>query len=394
MSNTEPHFYDLSTYWQILSLTGPDTLSFLQNITPNDVSGLYDGRGHHNAFLDKKSEVLADFWLYRQTDTHFTVVTESHQTEAFQAAADSYLFAEELSIVPVQHYCYLIHGHRARQSVLELFPNIEDQLLPDSITQTNFEDKEILIIQRTFSGYPSFILTGESSHACSIKQLLLNNAGLDERSVEDYDLMRLESGVPEYGKDFDNSFKLLELNRPDEMINFEKGCYPGQEIVARTRRRGTPRRLLLGLTWNSEERFPTGSPITFNDKESGTLMSNAWSPSLGYSIGLAYINKTLQLEDGSVDIRINDSALNAKIVYPPFVFPEELRQEALDAYQSGMDEFHNDNHEKAKTHFSHAISLDPHYVDAYEALGVTLERMERYDEALVHNRRFADRKEQ
>jgi folate-binding protein YgfZ len=382
-------FYDLSDQWTMMRCLGADTRSFLQNITPNDLLTLENGQGHHNAILDKKSNILCDFWLYCLTESEWAILTEQSQEQAVTQAVDSYHFSEEFDMQTRQATILLVHGKEAMDCLKTVFPNMPSSPALNSVSLVDYEDSKILVFQRTFSGYPSYIIVSEN-HPDPFIQTQLAQSGAMQSDTAAYDMMRLEAGIPIYGLDFDSDIKLLELNRPDEMISFTKGCYPGQEIVARTRRRGTPRRLLLGLEIEQNVSLDRASTILFDSKDCGLCMSNTWSTRLNKTIALAYINKTLQLEDGLVDLMIGDTAVKARIVTPPFYFPEALREEAVQSYKNGMQAFHDNKFEQAIDFFRHAITLDPHYVDAYEALGVSLERMERYDEALRHNRRFAE----
>lgn len=100
-----------------------------------------------------------------------------------------------------------------------------------------------------------------------------------------FDTLRVEAGEPWFGIDTDERTIPLEAGL-ERAIHFNKGCYPGQETIARITNLGHPARQMLGVRWNSEDPPPAG-PIFVGEAEAGRLTSSTYSPRLAAAIGLA-----------------------------------------------------------------------------------------------------------
>jgi folate-binding protein YgfZ len=130
-------------------------------------------------------------------------------------------------------------------------------------------------------------------------------------SEADYEVLRVERGRPRYGVDLDDSVIPQEAGLNDRAVSFTKGCYVGQETVARLYYRGKPNRRLLGLRLGAPA--PPGSELRLGEKVVGRLGSSVVSPQLG-PIGLALVRREAAPGD-TVDV----DGVSALIVDVPFV---------------------------------------------------------------------------
>jgi folate-binding protein YgfZ len=126
----------------------------------------------------------------------------------------------------------------------------------------------------------------------------------------DAEVVRVERGRPRYGVDLDDSVIPQEAGLNERAVSFTKGCYVGQETVARLYYRGKPNRRLLGLRLDSPA--PTGSELRLGERVVGRLGSSVVSPDLG-PIGLALVRR----EAAPGDI-VEVNGVNALIVDVPF----------------------------------------------------------------------------
>ena len=122
----------------------------------------------------------------------------------------------------------------------------------------------------------------------------------------------MESGRPRYGVDLDDSVIPQEAGLNDRAVSFTKGCYVGQETVARLFYKGRPNRHLRGLRLSAPA--PAGAPLLLGEREVGTLTSSAVSPALG-PIGLALVRR--EAEPGA-ELRVGDDDVRATVVELPF----------------------------------------------------------------------------
>jgi tRNA-modifying protein YgfZ len=130
-------------------------------------------------------------------------------------------------------------------------------------------------------------------------------------SEADAEVVRVEHGRPRYGVDIDDSTIPQEAGINERAVSFSKGCYVGQETVARLYYRGKPNRRLLGLRLSAPA--PTGSELRLGEKVVGRLGSSVVSPDLG-PIGLALVRR-----EASPGDTVEVDGVNALIVDVPFV---------------------------------------------------------------------------
>jgi folate-binding protein YgfZ len=119
-------------------------------------------------------------------------------------------------------------------------------------------------------------------------------AGAKQVGDEAAEIVRVERGIPRQGTDFGSENLPGEAGIVERAVSFTKGCYIGQEPVARMYHRGRPNRTLRGLRLNAAA--PSGAPVTAGPKEVGRLTSSVSSPRLG-PIGLAILRREVEAGD-------------------------------------------------------------------------------------------------
>jgi len=128
------------------------------------------------------------------------------------------------------------------------------------------------------------------------------------------DIVRVESGVPRYGVDMDESNLAQETGLEEEAISYDKGCYLGQEVVARIHFRGHVNRRLAGLRFR-EEAASAGAALHDGEREVGTVTSAVESPEFG-PIGLGYVRR--EIETSSV-LRVSGGEVTvAEVPFRPY----------------------------------------------------------------------------
>ena len=136
-------------------------------------------------------------------------------------------------------------------------------------------------------GEPGFDLYVDCAQAGALKETLVN-AGVVELDAATAEAVRIESGVPLFGRDMDEETIPLEAGIESRAISFSKGCYVGQEVIIRVLHRGHGRvaRKLVGLTVDGDRVPEAGSTIRSGDREIGHVTSSAASPALKRPIAL------------------------------------------------------------------------------------------------------------
>jgi folate-binding protein YgfZ len=200
---------------------------------------------------------------------------------------------------------------------------------------------------------------------------------VDETVLE---ILRIEGGWPEFGVDTDERTLLPELGRP-EMVSYDKGCYLGQEPVARIHARGHVNRLLMGLEVEGDVVPEPGTTVLRGETAAGFTRSACRSPSLGRVIALAYLRPKEAEPGATVHLRLPDGLVAASVREPPLYRVPGPREAAESLYREGLDAFRQDRFEDALRLFERATLLNPQHLDAFESMGICYERLGRGEEA-------------
>ena len=276
-----------------LLLTGVDVKEFLQGQVTNDVEALTEGTGCYAAHLTHKGKMLGDMRLLDG------------------GAAGMWLDCERAAL---QELFNMIRRFKLGRDVEVHKRTLERALLsvvgPEAPSRAEHEhglvkvgDVDVREVGTDLG--VDYICDAEDAPA--VKAAL----GLPEVSEEAAEVVRVESGRPRYGIDLDDTVIPQEAGLNDRAVSFTKGCYVGQETVARLFYRGKPNRRLMGLRLS--EPLPTGTEMRLGEKTVAVVRSSVVSPSPG-PIALALVRREASPGD---DLAGPDGA-TARVVELPF----------------------------------------------------------------------------
>ncbi|MDA8032310.1 MAG: hypothetical protein MPK62_14525, partial [Alphaproteobacteria bacterium] len=220
---------------------------------------------------------------------------------------------------------------------------------------------------------------------------------LDEKKVikideKIFNLFRIEAGVPILGLDYDYDNMLLEVDSQDEMLDVNKGCYPGQETIARTLSRGSVQKKIFGLKHQDNE-LKLGDTLYFRGKSIAEIKSTIYSLNFNSYLSLAFIHRDYWFNGKEFRFEKIPNDFKSRKGYTvqqlPFDFGSNLLHSAQKELDQGMKAFHQNNHHQAKIHLNQALTIHPRFPDAVEALAVIEERLDNIDKAIEHNKQFA-----
>lgn len=263
---------DIGFYAQprgLIAVWGKEAVQFLDGLVTNDVKKLGDGEQMLAAFPNAQGRLLAVVRVLRHGDRFLFETEGATRDKLFQNlfrftfAGD--FFVEDLS----EKYHYF--------ELLALGPNVEISGLRSQISE-----HAGLVSFKSRMGESWFVDLGAVD---DVRRQLIA-AGLGELSDEQYETRRIEAGIPKYGVDIDETTVVPELGI-DELISYNKGCYIGQEIIARIHFRGHVAKQLTGLV--SEGPLRSGTDVTVDDRDAGRITSATFSPRLGKHIALALV---------------------------------------------------------------------------------------------------------
>jgi tRNA-modifying protein YgfZ len=285
-----------------LALTGPDRREFLHGQITQDIETLEPGHGRYAALLTHKGKMLSDMRVLDLGDELLLSCERAGLQEIFnmirryKLGADVELHKRTLEMGELS----LIGPDARRVAGAEVGPDEHDNV------RARLGEHDVNLVA-TDLGVDVFC-AAEATEGVRGTLLAAGAVEVGEAAAE---LVRVESGRPRYGIDLDDNVIPQEAGLNERAVSFTKGCYVGQETVARLFYRGKPNRHLRGLKLSAE--VEPGTPLLLGEKEVGRVTSVAVSPALG-PIGLALVRR--QAEPGSTITAGEDAT--AEVVELPF----------------------------------------------------------------------------
>jgi folate-binding protein YgfZ len=287
-----------------LALTGPDAKTFLHGQITNDIEALEPGHGCYAALLTHKGKMLADLRVLDLGDELLLGCERAGLQELFNMIRRYKLGSDvELHKRTVEMGELSLIGPRARAVAGA------DALGADEHDNLRAEIAgHAVVLVAADVGVDVFC---SAEHAAAVRAALLA-AGAEEVSEAAAEVVRVERGRPRYGIDLDDSVIPQEAALNERAVSFTKGCYVGQETVARLFYRGKPNRHLRGLRLSMPAE--TGTPLRLGEKAVGRIGSAVVSPGHG-PIALALVRREATPGD---TLTVGDGAASAEVVDLPF----------------------------------------------------------------------------
>jgi folate-binding protein YgfZ len=302
-----------------LTFSGPQAAAALTGLVTNDVLELLPEHGQYAAALTPKGKVLADLRIFHRTDATFLVDIAPAAAAGFTAMVKKYVNPRlaKYEDVSASLACFGVVGPHARQVVahaLTCAPAAFDLLPAFAHTAAALGDAPVLVARAPDHGVDAFDCFVAATAAMALRDAL-SAAGAGTASPEALEVLRIEAGRPLWGADMDDE-TLAQEARLDvlDAISYTKGCYTGQEVVARVHFRGHVNRLLRGLRAAS---LPSEhARVLVDDADVGEVRSRAVSPHHG-PIALAMMRREIDA-GAAVTLRGTDGDVRATVVDLPF----------------------------------------------------------------------------
>ena len=313
-------FLDRSDRGRIV-VSGTERASYLQGLLTNDIVALKAGQGCYTAYLTAQGRMIADLYAYELGDVLLLTMTGGVK-DGVMAKLDQFIFSEDVQLGDVSGTFAQIGivGPGAAATVAAIVSGVSEDGLREMPEHGNARGEwaggAAIVTRVTDPGAPGFDLFVEHAQAGALRAALVA-AGVVELDQAAAEAVRVESGVPLFGRDMDEETIPLEAGIESRAISFTKGCYVGQEVIIRVLHRGHGRvaRKLVGLTLDGDGVPEAGAAIRGADREIGKVTSATSSPALQRSIALAYVHRDF-LEPGTT-VTVGDQS--ATVTALPFV---------------------------------------------------------------------------
>jgi folate-binding protein YgfZ len=286
--------YDLGFRVQI-SLTGKDRVRWLNGMVTNNIRDLAAGHGVYAFLLNPQGHILGDLYAYNRGES-VTVDTDRSQLEKILATFDHYIIMDDVEVNNESNAVTAIGvaGPRVHEVLKKAgfeFPELRPLQLREIQCDCDCGCVKCTIVRGDNAAGESYEIWLAPAHVKALWDALIA-AGAAPVGFEALELRRVESGIPLYGGD------IRERDLPQETeqaraLNFNKGCYVGQEIVERIRSRGAVHRKFTGFMMKSAAQIVSGTKIVAGEKEVGEITSVAKLEIAGESktLALGYIRR-------------------------------------------------------------------------------------------------------
>jgi aminomethyltransferase len=310
---------DLSSRGRI-EVSGSEAAQFLNGLITNDVKALEENAWMRAAFPNVQGRLIAEARILKLGGEKFLFDTEAATHERVLKTLERFTLAGDFRVNDLTDETALIsvQGARAAEIIKVTLDEDAARVGRGRVHVAQWNNQSLQVIRATWTAEDGFDVFVNGAEAVSLWEALTASGG---RAVgfDALDLLRIEAGLPFYGVDMDETNVVLEA-APDEAVSFTKGCYIGQEIIARIHWRGHVAKKLCGLSFDDSGEPKRDDKIrTMDGKEIGRLTSVILSPQLNRTVALGYVKYDYLAPGTEVRVISHETELAARVVELPHV---------------------------------------------------------------------------
>ena len=274
-------------------VTGENRVKWLQSVISNDILPLTAGAGLYSSLLTHKGRMLTYFRVYVLAEALMLEDVGEIGDITFQSLRKFLLYGTKAKIENCAETwgLVLLSGPQTPTLLQAAFGCDVSKLKPLTFVTLDIGEHQAMFIRTEETGETDVeVLLPADALVMAWERLWEVGApmGLKPFGAKAREVLRLEAGIPMAGRDLTEEIVPPEANLEGKAFSLNKGCYPGQEVVARMDTYGSVRRKMIGLVLADETIPPTGAKLFSGDREVGWISSAAHSPFLGCPIALGF----------------------------------------------------------------------------------------------------------
>jgi len=304
---------DLSSRGRV-KVSGTEAVQFLNGLITNDVKALQPGAWMAAAFPNAQGRLVAPARILRIEDS-FLIDTDVATSERVRKTLERFTLAGDFRVVDIENEIVLfsVQGARAAETLRLVFGETAGNVLHGHAAQITWRERQLTIMRATHTSEDGFDVFVPMESAQDLWHAFVNEGNVRPVGYDAFETLRIEAGIPRYGVDMDETNVVTESLIEDEAVSYQKGCYIGQEIIARIHWRGHVAKKLTGIIFDDATNLLTpGAKIrSMDNKEIGRITSQAFSPRLSKLITLAYVKYDYLAPDTPVHVIVNDTEQHA-----------------------------------------------------------------------------------
>ena len=276
-----------------LRVTGEDRVKWLQSVISNDILSLQPGQGRYSSLLTHKGKMLTYFRVYMQIEAVMLEDVGEIGETTFQTLRKFLLYGTKAKMENCAESwgLLLISGPKAPHVMQSAFGVDVTDLKPVDFVTAQIGGHHALVLRTEETGEIDIeVLLPTDSLLTSWTSAMQVGNKLGMRAIGSHarEALRIEAGLPEAGPDLNEEIVPPEANLEEKAFSLNKGCYPGQEVVARMDTYGNVRRKLVGLVLKDTGVPPHGAKLYSGNREVGWISSAVRSPQLNKTIAFGF----------------------------------------------------------------------------------------------------------
>lgn len=281
----------------LLRITGSERAAFLHGFVTNDIKGLAVGRGRYTALLTAKGKMIGDARVFCRAD-ELLIDTEPGRGAPIAEFLNHHLISEDAEVADASGSLAVLTflGPRAVEAASRAVGRDLGPLEELEIRELRDDRSDRFAVGAPLAGAPGvdlFVPLARASETFAQALEASRSLGILPVGARALEVLRIEAGVPRFGPDMGEETIPLEANLAERAISYNKGCYVGQEVIARATFRGGVRRRLAGLAFDGEPLPAAGTELFAagpDARPAAQTLSAASSPRFG-AIALAYVRR-------------------------------------------------------------------------------------------------------
>ncbi len=295
-----------------LYLAGEDALDLLDRLSTNALQDLAVGHGTSTVLTSNKGRIVDVLFVLQEADSLFVLTGPGNQ-ETVSSWIDFYTIIEDVTSRDLtgETAIFSLAGPDAPTTLGALLPAQTEVPNAHEAISAVIGKVQATIIRTDFIGAPAYDIVVADTDGPQLRNTLLET-GAEPAGVDVTEALRVERGIPAFGKELGESYNPLEAGLMP-LISFTKGCYIGQEVVARLNTYDKVQKSLVGLRWDGDSAVASGTRLLLDGKQAGVMTTAAMSPRIAGVIGLGYVRKAhatpgsellLESPDGPTPVRV------------------------------------------------------------------------------------------
>jgi folate-binding protein YgfZ len=315
---------DISSRGRFL-VSGTEAIQFLNGLITNDMKTLAENNWMPAVFPNVQGRLIASVRIARFSASedgvpNFLIDTEVATHAQTLKTIERFTLAGDFRVTDITgRTAHLtLQGRQSAEIGSSIVGEELEVLQARGVKRTRFENADITILRSTHTGADGFDFIIEADASGNLRNRLIE-AGAREVDDETAELLRIEAGIPRYSVDMDDT-NVVSETALDDAVSYTKGCYVGQEIIARIKYRGHVAKKLTGLSFVEKVTVERGSMIkSIDGKEIGRVTSVAYSAQLGHTVGLGYLKYDYLTAGTVVKVDAGESVTEATVTTLPFI---------------------------------------------------------------------------